>query len=44
MTRRIEETAVKQWKRKEIIEGQPKIADQIIEQVKKTAASQEDSP
>ena len=35
MIKRIEETAGKQWKEKEITEGQPKIADQIIEQVKK---------
>ena len=42
--KRIEETAVEQWKRKEGIGGQPKIANQIIEQVKELAASQEDNP
>ena len=42
--KRIEATADEQLKRKEGIGGQPKIANQIVEQVKELAASQEDNP
>ena len=41
--KRIEETAGEQWKRKEVTGRQPKTADQIVEQLKELAASQEDN-
>ena len=44
MIKRIEETAGEQWKRKEVTGRQPKTADQIVEQLNKLAASQEDNP
>ena len=42
--KRIEETGGEQWKRKEGTGRQPKVTDQIVEEVKELAASQEDNP